>query len=426
MENTEEKEEADSVKLVFYSVVCILTSGKIQSNFAKRYKITNEYEYIYLSISSQTVFWQGMCRRGSKKRVEYCRQKVLLAYGGGSLKRTGLYDRVKSWLEETGKVVTDFGGIMPNPTYVKVQEGARLVRKHNIDFILAVGGGSVIDCCKIVSAQSKLDEDIWDMQYVKHQYPIKFVPMGAVVTASGTGAEQNNGAVITHEVKQLKQPLFGAFYSFAVLDSDLTKTLPMEQVISGAFDTLSHCMETYMGKPQISNISDEINEAIMRNIIKNTRAIIADPDNDFARGELMWASAMAENGILKLGKQTDFQCHMIEHAVGAYTDCNHGYGLAVIHPALYRHLLEACKEKLARMAETIWKVKNVNTEEQASKGIDALEAFIGEIGLPSHWSEMGITDESILRAAADTCFITPGCSKQFSRSEIFEILKECM
>ena len=228
---------------------------------------------------------------------------------------------------------------MPNPTYAKVQEGAKMVREQGIDFILAVGGGSVIDCCKIVSAQAKLDEDIWEMQYAKHQYPTEFVPMGAVVTASGTGAEQNNGAVITHEEKKLKQPLLGAYHTFAVLDSDLTRTLPMKQVISGAFDTLSHCMETYMGRPQATNLSDEINESVMRSVIKNLRALIANPDDDFARGELMWASAMAENGLLKLGKQTDFQCHMLEHAVGAYTDCNHGQGLAVIHPILYRHLL---------------------------------------------------------------------------------------
>lgn len=165
---------------------------------------------------------------------------VLLAYGGGSLKRTGMYDKIVGWLHECGKTVTDFGGIMPNPTYAKVQEGAKMVREQGIDFILAVGGGSVIDCCKIVSAQAKLDEDIWEMQYAKHQYPTEFVPMGAVVTASGTGAEQNNGAVITHEEKKLKQPLLGAYHTFAVLDSDLTRTLPMKQVISGAFDTLSH------------------------------------------------------------------------------------------------------------------------------------------------------------------------------------------
>ena len=351
-------------------------------------------------------------------------KNVLLAYGGGSLKRTGLYDTLIEWLHECGKNVVDFGGIMPNPTYDKVQEGAQLVRKYGIDFILAVGGGSVIDCCKIVSAQARLDEDIWDMQYTRHQFPTEFVPMGAVVTASGTGAEQNNGAVITHAAKKLKQPLVGAYHTFAILDSDLTKTLPMKQVVSGAFDTLSHCMKTYMGRPQEDNLSDEINEAVMRNVIKNLRALIANPDDDFARGELMWDSALAENSLLKLGKQTDFQCHMLEHAVGAYTDCNHRQGLAVIHPTLYRHLLAEGKEKLARMAERVWNMKVDTTEQTAALGIDALEAFIREIGLPTRWSEMGITDETVLRAAADTCLLMPGCSKLFTRDELFEVLRE--
>ena len=383
----------------------------------------NDFIYQY---PVKQYFGKGCAEDAIKTELKNVGDNVLLAYGGGSLKRTGLYDKLRRWLEEAGKNVTDFDGIMPNPTYAKVQEGAQLVRENNIDFILAVGGGSVIDCCKIVSAQAKLDEDIWDMWYVGHRLPTEFIPMGAVVTASGTGAEQNNGAVITHEEKKLKQPLFGAFHSFAVLDSDLTRTVPMKQVISGAFDTLSHCMETYMGKPQATNLSDEINEAVMRNVITNLRRLIRNPDNDFARGELMWASAMAENGMLKLGKQTDFQCHMIEHAVGAYTDCNHGQGLAVIHPALYRRLLDAGKEKLARMAETVWGVKGTTIEETAMRGIETLEAFIREIGLPTHWSEMGITDENKLRAAADTCFITPGCCRQLTRDEIFELLMERM
>lgn len=369
-------------------------------------------------------FGKGCAEGAIKEEMKHVGKDVLLAYGGGSLKRTGLYDKLLDWLHECGKNVVDFGGIMPNPTYAKVQEGARLVREQDIDFILAVGGGSVIDCCKIVSAQAKLEEDIWEMQYTKHQYPTEFVPMGAVVTASGTGAEQNNGAVITHTEKKLKQPLVGAYHSFAILDSDLTRTLPMKQVVSGAFDTLSHCMETYMGKPQSDNLSDEINEAVMRNVIKNLRALIANPDDDFARGEQMWDSALAENGLLKLGKQTDFQCHMLEHAVGAYTDCNHGQGLAVIHPALYRHLLNEGKEKLARMAERVWDVKGDTTEQTAALGIDALEAFIREIGLPTRWSEMGITDETVFHAAADTCILTPGCCKQFTRDELFEILME--
>lgn len=371
-------------------------------------------------------FGKGCAEEAIKGELRNVGKNILLAYGNNSLKRSGLYDKVQSWLATCDKRVTDFGGIMPNPTYAKVQEGARLVRENNIDFILAVGGGSVIDCCKIVSAQSQLNEDIWNMWYVEHRLPTTFVPMGAVVTASGTGAEQNNGAVITHEELKLKQPLFGAYHSFAVLDSDLIKTLPIQQVISGAFDTLSHCMETYMGKPQSTNLSDEINEAVMRNVVKNLRALIANRNDDFARGELMWASAMAENGMLKLGKQTDFQCHMIEHAVGAYTDCNHGQGLAVIHPALYRHLLPEGTAKLARMAEQIWNVKGDTPLATAQLGIDALESFIEEIGLPTRWSAMGITDKHLLRAAADTCFIMPGCCKQLSRNDIFELLKECM
>lgn len=382
-------------------------------------------------------FGKGCAENALKEEMKKVGKQVLLAYGGGSIKRTGLYDKICQWLEESGKEVVDFGGIMPNPTYAKVQEGARIVRDKHIDFILAVGGGSVIDCCKIVSSQAMMDVDAWDDWYVGHNLPKEFVPMGAVVTASGTGAEQNNGAVITNEEKKLKQPLFGAFHSFAILDSDLTKTLPMKQVISGAFDTLSHCMETYMGKPQSTNVSDEVNEAVMRNVIKNIHAIIADPDDDFARGELMWDSAMTENGLLKLGKVTDFQCHMIEHAVGAYTDCNHGQGLAILHPTFYRHLLNAGTAKLARMAQEVWGVKsdvegvtyrNADAAELrtiAEKGIAALEAFIKEIGLPTHWSEIGITDDAVLRAASDTCFITPGCCKQMSRNEIFELLKEC-
>ena len=201
-------------------------------------------------------FGKGCAESAIKEEMARVGRNVLLAYGGGSLKRTGLYDKVVDWLHE---------------------------------------------CGKNVSAQAKSDEDIWEMQYTKHRYPTEFVPMGAVVTASGTGAEQNNGAVITNTEKKLKQPLVGSYHSFAILDSDLTRTVPMKQVISGAFDTLSHCMETYMGRPQGDNVSDGINEAVMRNVIRNLRALIADPDDDFARGELMWDSALAENSLLMPG-----------------------------------------------------------------------------------------------------------------------------
>ena len=367
-------------------------------------------------------FGKGCAEDALKNELTGMGKTVMLAYGKGSLKKTGLYDRIRNMLEVAGKKVVDFGGIMPNPTYAKVQEGAKVARSNNVDFILAVGGGSVIDCCKIISAQAKTDEDIWEKFYDRGETPAEFIPIGAVVTASGTGAEQNNGAVITNEDKRLKQPLFGAYHRFAILDSDLTLSLPMSQVISGAFDTLSHCMETYMGRPTDTNVSDEINEAIMRNVIRNIRALIADNNNDFARGELMWDSAMAENGMLKLGKVTDFQCHMIEHAVGAFTDCNHGQGLAVIHPALYRAYMPEGTTKLAKMARNVWGIDSDDDAEAAQLGIDTLEAFIKEIGLPLRWSEMGIDDIQAMRGAADTCFLTPGCCHKFTREEIYELL----
>ena len=365
-------------------------------------------------------FGQGCFEESLKKELPKCGKTVMLAYGGGSLKRTGLYDRIVAILTEAGKVVVDFAGIMPNPTYAKVQEGARLAREKQVDFILAVGGGSVSDCCKIVSAQAGLDADIWDYEHAERKLPTDFIPMGVIVTASGTGSEQNNGAVITHEEKRLKSPLWGAFADFAILDPDLTKTVPMMQVISGAFDTLSHCMETYFGTPRTTNLSDEINEAVQRNVIQNLRAIIANPEDDHARSELMWASAMGENGILKLGKVTDFQCHMLEHQLGAYTDCNHGHGLAVLHPALYRHIYTSAEARFRRWAEEVWMVQN------AEDGIDALDNFIHEVGLPTRLSDMGITlDQQTRLAIAESTVITPGCCKHLTPDDLEQILIEC-
>ena len=252
--------------------------------------------------------------------------------------------------------------------------------------------------------------------------------MAAVVTASGTGSEMNNGAVITNEEYKLKVGMLGALAKFAVLDPEYTLTVPMKQVISGAFDTLSHAMETYFGKPLENNVSDEINEAIMVNTIRNIKAAIKDSQDVNARSELMWDSAMAENGILKLGKVTDFQAHQIEHQLGAYTDCNHGQGLAVIHPVLYRHIYKEGLSKFARYAKVVWGIDDTNLtmEETAVKGIEALAAFIKEIGLPTTLTEMNITDVDMLRKVADSSNITLGCCKQLTHDEIFEILKECL
>lgn len=355
-------------------------------------------------------------------------ENVLLAYGGGSIKKNGIYDELVDILKREGKKITEFTGIMSNPTYEKVQEGAKLAKENRIDFILAVGGGSAIDCCKIVSAQAKLEEDIWDMEYAAGKNPTEFIPMGAVVTAFGTGAEMNNGAVITNTEKMMKSPLWGAFYDFAILDPVYTMTMPMKQVISGAFDSLSHSMETYMGSPRETNLTDEINEATQRNIIKNIRKTIENPADIQARSELVWAAAMAENGILKIGKVTDFQCHMMEHQLGAYTDCNHGQGLAVIHPVLYRHMLPEATAQFARMAVEVWGIDPAGKSEgELAEGfVNALSEFIKEIGLPTTFTEMGIREDLDLKAIADSTILTGGCCKKFEAGEILEILKECM
>lgn len=348
---------------------------------------------------------------------------VMLAYGGGSIKKTGIYDEIRTLLSDAGKDIVDFSGIMPNPTYAKVQEGAALVREKQVDFILAVGGGSVIDCCKVISAQAAVEEDIWEMEYKSGKFPTTGIPMGAIVTASGTGAEMNAGAVITCEDKMWKGPIFGTAAAFAVLNPAYTMSVPKMQVLSGAFDTLSHAMETYLGTSDQDNVSDDVALSIMRNTVVNMRRVLADIGDIQARGNLMWDSAMAENGILKVGRLTDFQAHQIEHQLGAYTDCNHGQGLAVIQPVYYRHIVNDAREKFTRFAKVVFDV------ETAEQGLDALEAFIKECGLPTKMSQLKskveITEE-VLHQVADTCNIIECNPRKLDRQEIYRILCECM
>lgn len=359
-------------------------------------------------------------------------KKIMLAYGGGSIKVNGIYEEVMEILKD--KEIVEFFGIMPNPTYAKVQEGAALAKQKQVDFILAVGGGSVIDCCKIVAAQAMTDEDIWTMEMEKHQFPKAAIKMGAIVTASGTGAEMNGGAVITNEEKKIKTGIMAAAPRFAILDPEYTFSVPFKQVISGAFDTLSHAMETYFGRSDKENISDDLAEAVMKNTIANIRVLLNDPKNYTARSSLMWDSAMAENGILKLGRKTDFVVHQIEHQLGAYTDCNHGEGLAVLHPFYYKHIYKDAVDKFARFAVNVWKVsKDMSKEEQALEGIEKLAEFIKECGLPVRLKDLHmkkgaleLLNDETLRAIAESCTITTGGYGHLTHEEIYEILKECM
>lgn len=375
------------------------------------------------SYPTKVYFGEGSAKEAFQQELPKMGTRVMLAYGGGSVKKSGVYDELKGMLTQAGKEVVDFSGIMPNPTYEKVQEGAKLAKEQKVDFILAVGGGSVIDCCKVISAQAVTEEDIWSMEYTKGKFPTEGIPMGAVVTASGTGAEMNSGAVITCEDKLWKGPIVGMAAAFAILDPSYTATVPKMQVLSGAFDTLSHGMETYFGQSDQDNVSDDVVLAVMRNTVVNMRRLISDPQDMQARSNLMWDSAMAENGILKVGRLTDFQAHQIEHQLGAYTDCNHGQGLAVIQPIYYRHILKDAPEKFTRFAQEVFQ------KETAEEGLEALQSFIKECGLPTRLGELKSRVEitpSVLRRVADTCNIIKGNPRELDRDEIYEILCECM
>ena len=349
---------------------------------------------------------------------------VLLAYGGGSIKKNGVYEELTGILKAAGKQVTEFAGIMSNPTWAKVQEGARLARENKIDLVLAVGGGSVIDCCKIVCAQAVTDQDLWELEMVQRKAPtVAPIPLGAVVTASGTGAEMNGGAVITNETAKIKGGMFAAAPRFAVLDPEYTMSLPRMQVLSGAFDTLSHAMETYLGRSDRDNVSDEVALAVMRSTVVNMRALLKDLNDYTARSNLMWTSAMAENGILKVGRVTDFECHQMEHQLGAYTDCNHGQGLAVLHPVYYRHIVKDAPEKFARLGQAVFGV------EGAEAAVDALAAFIEECGLPTRLTELRsrveITPE-LLRQVADSVNLLPNGPRQLTHDEVYQIFTQCL
>lgn len=284
-------------------------------------------------------------------------QTVLLGYGGGSIKRNGVYDEITSILKKAGKTIVEFSDIMSNPTYAKVQEGAKLARENHVDMVLAVGGGSTMDCCKAVCLAAQYEGDIWEDFWI-HPGVIDFdpLPLGVVVTVAGTGSECNGGAVITNEKKKVKT---GRDYPalnprFALMDPTYTFSVPRKQMVSASFDILSHIMETYFSKPDEDNVSDDIMEGLMKSVVRNLRAAIENPQDYTARSNLMWDATMAENRMIKMGKRCDFQCHNMKHQLGAFTDCNHGCGLAVLHPVYYRHIYKEGLSKFVRFAKNVW------------------------------------------------------------------------
>lgn len=355
---------------------------------------------------------------------------VMLCYGGGSIKQNGIYEEVMECMKKANQNVVEFSGIGANPTYSKVLEGAELARECKADLILGVGGGSVMDCCKAISMAAVYDGDIWADFWARPGI-VDFhpLPLGVIVTVAGTGSEMNGGAVITNEEQKIKTgrdyPKCNA--KFALMDPTYTYSVPKKQMVSGGFDILSHIMETYFSEPDEENVSDDIAETLMRGVIRDLRAAIQNPENYTARSNLMWESAMAENRIIKLGKRMDFECHQMEHQLGAYTNCNHGEGLAVLHPVYYRHIYKDGLAKFQKFAVHVWGIspEGKTGDALARAGIEALADFIKEIGLPTTLRELGLDASMDLKTIANSCNLAAGGYRKLTHEEILKIFQEC-
>ena len=329
-------------------------------------------------------------------------KKVLLIYGGGSIKRNGIYDDVIAALKAAGKEVVELSGVMPNPTYSKLEEGRNVARKNNVDFILAVGGGSTIDYSKGVAATTWYDGDAWQHFYIEQHEPAvdqKVIPVGAVLTMAGTGSEMNGGSVITNTEQKLKiGKVFGSrlMPKFAILNPEYTFSLPKEQMVAGIFDIMSHILEQYFSGDDES-VSDYIAEGLMRSLIQASRVAIKDPRNYEARSNIMWTATWALNTLIGKGKSQDWMVHMIGQAIGAYTDSTHGMTLAAVSPAYYRYIMADGLHKFVRFAREVWGI-SVDGKDDASvaaEGINALEEWIKEIGAASNSSMLGVTEDMI-------------------------------
>ena len=359
-------------------------------------------------------------------------KKVLLTYGGGSIKRNGVYDDVISALKSAGKEVVELPGVMPNPTVEKLNEGIKVARENNVDFILAVGGGSTIDYAKAVSVSAWYVGDAWQRFWVRQEDPTpgeRIIPVGAVLTMAGTGSEMNGGSVITsHAAKMKIGKVFGedVMPKFAVLNPKYTFSLPQRQMVAGIFDTMSHILEQYFSGDDDST-SDYLAEGLMRSVIASSRVAVKNPEDYEARSNLMWSATWALNTLIGEGKPQDWMVHMIGQAIGAYTDATHGMTLSGVSVAYYRHIMRYGLKRFVRFAEVVWGVlPEGKTDEQiASEGIEALESWIKEIGAASDISSLGVTPD-MLDGIADSTIILTGGYKTLDHAEIVDILRNSL
>ncbi len=355
---------------------------------------------------------------------------VMFSYGGGSIKRNGIYDAVMAVLKEAGKQVVEDSGVMPNPTYEKVMEGCRKVRENKVDLILAVGGGSTIDYAKGVSASAWFDGDAWVEYWENQKNPTcPTVPVGAVLTMVGTGSEMNGGSVITNrKVGYKKGKVFGSalFPRFAILNPRFTMTVPQYQMVAGFFDIMSHLMEQYFAG-EADCTTDYINEGLMRSLVHSSLIAARNPQDYKARANIMWTATWALNTLLKCGKGGDWEVHQIGHAIGLVTDATHGMTLASVSLPYYRHVMDDGLHQFVRFAKNVWGVsaEGKSDRQVADEGLRCLEGWMKEIGVVMHSKELGVTEENI-PAIADATFLLPVGYRQLTREEVIGILKESL
>lgn len=360
---------------------------------------------------------------------------VQLVYGGGSIRRFGIYDQVIDVLRAAGKHVVEDSGVMPNPTIEKLREGTRIARENDVDFILAVGGGSCVDYAKAVAVSKNLPtgEDPWDVYFDRFEEPSadrEIVPVGSVLTMVGTGSEMNRGSVITNRELGLK---VGHVFTdervsprFAVLNPEFTYTVPRYQTVAGIFDIMNHITEQYFSGTDDST-SDFLAEALMRSLVTASRVAVADPMNYEARSNIMWTATWALNTLVGCGKAQDWEVHMIGQAVGAVTDATHGMTLSAVALPYYRLIMPYGLEKFARFAVNVWGIDAAGktSEELAVAGLDAMEAWMREIGCVMSIRELG-ADESSLSAIADATLTMTGGYRTLTRVEILDVLRKSL
>ena len=367
---------------------------------------------------------------GLKRELPKYGKNVLLVYGGGSIKRNGIYDKVTAILEECGKNVAEDAGVMPNPTSDKLNEGCERARACNADLILAVGGGSVCDYAKAVSVSAYCGDDPWEKFFIRFEEPDgKIIPVGCVLTMVGTGSEMNGGSVITNHAQKLKiGHVFGeeAYPKFSVLNPEFTFTLPAYQMKAGFFDIMSHILEQYFSDTDDST-SDYISEGLLRSLIHSARIAVKDPENYEARSNIMWTATWALNTLIAKGKTTDWEVHMIGQAVGAYTDATHGMTLSAVSMPYYRFIMPYAPDKFARYAVNVWGVNasGKSTEEVAAEGLDEMEKWMKEIGLVMNVTDLGVTPD-MLDGIVKATFLNEGGYKALTAADVRTILEQSM